>query len=169
MNFGANIFALDIDDHTPQDLAGMNNREDILRYLDGATAKLEASDRKKVKALKEKARKDAEKRRREYDKRQAKAVKQAEKDFMKMTTKDKSSNMLSTLRLKKAKSGSMHNLSNIGNNNSAAARPSFSAIVGGTMTGTRGITSTVQKKAIAKNRLGTLSNGDFKVHYITSY
>ncbi|GLV34945.1 Scaffold protein containing ankyrin repeats and SAM domain [Carabus blaptoides fortunei] len=162
VNFGANIFGLDIDDHTPQDLAGINNREDILRYLDGATAKLEASDRKKAKALKEKARKDADKRRREYDKRQAKAVKQAEKDFLKMTTKDKSSNMLSTLRLKKAKSGSMHNLSNIGNNNTTA-RPRFSEIVGGTMTGTRGITSIVQKKALAKTRLGTLSNGDFKI------
>lgn len=53
---------MDIDGHTPQELAGINNRDEILRYLDGATAKLEAGDKKKTKALKEKARKDAEKR-----------------------------------------------------------------------------------------------------------
>lgn len=32
VHFGANIFAMDIDERTPQDLAGMNSREDILRY-----------------------------------------------------------------------------------------------------------------------------------------
>lgn len=53
---------MDIDGHTPQELAGINNRDEILRYLDGVTAKLEASDKKKTKGLKDKAKKDAEKR-----------------------------------------------------------------------------------------------------------
>lgn len=56
------MFAMDIDGRTAQELAGMNSRDEILRYLDGVQAKMEASDRKKVKALKERAKKDAEKR-----------------------------------------------------------------------------------------------------------
>lgn len=62
VNFGCNIFAMDIDGRTAQELAGMNSRDEILRYLDSVQAKMEAGDKKKVKALKEKAKKDAEKR-----------------------------------------------------------------------------------------------------------
>lgn len=62
VNFGANIYAMDIDERTPQELAGINNREDILRFLDGVQAKMEAGDKKKAKALKDRAKKDAEKR-----------------------------------------------------------------------------------------------------------
>lgn len=62
VNFGANIFAMDIDQRTPQDLAGMNNRDEILRFLDTTTGKLESTDKKKTKGMKEKAKKDAEKR-----------------------------------------------------------------------------------------------------------
>lgn len=53
---------MDIDGRTAQELAGMNSRDEILRYLDSVQAKMEAGDKKKVKALKEKAKKDAEKR-----------------------------------------------------------------------------------------------------------
>lgn len=62
VNFGVNIYAMDIDERTPQELAGINNREEILRYLDGVAAKLEATDKKKAKLMKEKAKKNAEKR-----------------------------------------------------------------------------------------------------------
>lgn len=62
INFGANIFAMDIDERTPQDLAGMNNRDDILRLLDSFTGKMESTDKKKAKAMRERATKDAEKR-----------------------------------------------------------------------------------------------------------
>lgn len=62
VNFGCNIFAMDIDGRTPQELAGMNSRDEILRYLDSVQAKIEAGDKKKVKAMKEKAKKDVEKR-----------------------------------------------------------------------------------------------------------
>lgn len=62
VNFGCNIFAMDIDGRTAQELAGMNSRDEILRYLDGVQAKMEAGDKKKVKTLKEKAKKDTEKR-----------------------------------------------------------------------------------------------------------
>lgn len=62
VNFGANLYATDIDGRTAQELAGMNSRDEILRYLDSMGAKLEAGDKKKVKALKDKAKKDSEKR-----------------------------------------------------------------------------------------------------------
>lgn len=45
INFGANVFAMDVDGHTAQELAAINGREDILRYLDQATAKLENNDK----------------------------------------------------------------------------------------------------------------------------
>lgn len=62
VTFGANIYAMDIDERTPQELAGINGKEEILRFLDGFQAKLEASDKKKAKVLKDRAKKDAEKR-----------------------------------------------------------------------------------------------------------
>lgn len=43
--FGVNPFALDIDRHTAKDLAAINNRDDILRYLDASTANLELTDK----------------------------------------------------------------------------------------------------------------------------
>lgn len=61
VNFGANIFNTDIDGRTAQEVAGIYNRDDILRFLDGVTAKLEASDKKKAKAMKEKAKENAKK------------------------------------------------------------------------------------------------------------
>ncbi len=48
VNFGVNMWALDIDFHTPKDLAAINNKDDILRYLDSALSKEEAKDKKKV-------------------------------------------------------------------------------------------------------------------------
>lgn len=53
---------MDIDERTPQDLAGMNNRDEILRILDRACGSLEVVDKKKAKTMKDKAKKDAEKR-----------------------------------------------------------------------------------------------------------
>jgi len=45
VKFGVNIYALDIDNHSAKDLAAINNRDDILRYLDIATGNLEATDK----------------------------------------------------------------------------------------------------------------------------
>ncbi|KAK9688309.1 Ankyrin repeats (3 copies) [Popillia japonica] len=41
VNFGANIYAMDIDERTPKELSGINDREDIMKYLDSVAAKLE--------------------------------------------------------------------------------------------------------------------------------
>lgn len=52
VKYGANIYSLDIDNHNPTQLAAINNREDILRYLDAATAHLETTDKKKAYSMK---------------------------------------------------------------------------------------------------------------------
>lgn len=45
IKFGVNIYSLDIDHHSAKDLAAINNRDDILKYLDAATANLESTDK----------------------------------------------------------------------------------------------------------------------------
>lgn len=45
VKFGVNLYAQDIDRHTAKDLAAIHNRDDILRYLDTATAHLEQTDK----------------------------------------------------------------------------------------------------------------------------
>lgn len=161
VNFGCNFYAMDIDGRTAQELAGMNNRDDILRFLDGVHAKMEATDKKKAKAMKEKAKKDAEKRIKEFNKKQAKAELTAEK-LQKRVSKDYKPSMIETLKYR-IKSGSMSNLSNLG---PQAPRTSFSAIVsGGTISGPRNM-GTVQRKALANknNRLGNVED-EFKVSF----
>lgn len=66
MNYGVNLYAKDIDHHTPKDLAAMNDRQDILRFLDEQAALQSRTQPKKVKALMEKATKDADKRIKEF-------------------------------------------------------------------------------------------------------
>lgn len=48
VNFGVNMWALDIDFHSAKDLAAINSRDDILRYLDAAIGKEEVKEPKKV-------------------------------------------------------------------------------------------------------------------------
>ncbi|XP_064541393.1 pre-mRNA splicing regulator USH1G [Drosophila montana] len=102
--FGVNIYALDIDRHNAKDLAAINNRDEILRYLDAAAANFEANEKKKSKALKEIAEKECEKRVKEYMKRQQQQQQQ-HRDLQPssrqtLVSSSKSSNMLSTLKQK---------------------------------------------------------------------
>ncbi|UYV71721.1 USH1G [Cordylochernes scorpioides] len=80
VNFGVNLWALDNDFHTAKDLAAMNQRAEILKYLDEVIARQSALNKKLVMKLKEKSIKDAEKRVKAYNKLQKKAVKKAEKE-----------------------------------------------------------------------------------------
>ena len=80
INFGVNLWDLDIDFHSAKDLAAINNREDILKYLDAAGAQLEASNFKLAKSCQEKAKKEAEKRVKNFQKIQKKAEKTASKE-----------------------------------------------------------------------------------------
>lgn len=45
ISFGANLHSLDVDLHTPQDLAAINSRDQILRLLDSAVGTLDATDK----------------------------------------------------------------------------------------------------------------------------
>ncbi|XP_055858767.1 pre-mRNA splicing regulator USH1G isoform X1 [Episyrphus balteatus] len=135
LKFGVNIYALDIDKHSAKDLAAINNRDDILRFLDAATANLEAADRKKAKTMKEIAEKNCEKRIKEYMKRQQKT----EQEYENM--KPKPSTMLAALK---------HKIwSSQGNLNKPPKEPmngaKFSDLVGGSISSRVGA---VQKKVM---------------------
>lgn len=88
VSFGANIWQMDNDYHTPMDLAAIREKTECVEYLDGVRLKQESLDKKvnsvdfsqalicnetfialqKVGKLQEKAKKDAEKRIEKYEK-----------------------------------------------------------------------------------------------------
>lgn len=150
VKFGANLFALDIDNHNPQQLAAINNREEILRYLDSAAAHLEATDKKKAKEFKEKAKKHSEKRIKEFLKRQQKHEEHQE---------DEKLNMLKTVK-HKFSWGSQGNLSKIKDSNVAPSKDSFSAL-----TGTIVPRSAALRKlqALKPTRQANAKAGEFKI------
>lgn len=154
VKFGANLFALDIDNHNPQQLAAINNREEILRYLDSAAAHLEATDKKKANGFKEKAKKHSEKRIKEFVKRQQKHEEQQDVER---------SNMLKAMK-HKFWTGSHGNLSKMKDSNAAApSKDTFSALVGG---GTIVQRSAAQRKiqALKQTRQANANNvGEFKI------
>ncbi|KFM66455.1 Usher syndrome type-1G protein-like protein, partial [Stegodyphus mimosarum] len=80
VNFGVSLWALDNDFHTASNVAAMNQREEIIRYLDDVVARQSALNKKLVQKLKEKAVIEAEKRVKLYQKLQRKAAKRAEKE-----------------------------------------------------------------------------------------
>lgn len=150
VKFGANIFALDIDNHSPQQLAAINNREDILRYLDASAAHLEATDKKKANGFKEKAKKHSEKRIKEFLKRQQKHEDHQEADR---------STMLKSMK-KKFWTGSHGNLSN--DSSTLQSKETFGTLVG---IGTVVQRSAAQRKiqALKQTRQANANSGDFKI------
>lgn len=152
VKFGANIFALDIDNHNPQQLAAINNREEILRYLDAAAAHLEATDKKKASGFKEKAKKHSEKRIKEFVKRQAKHEEQQQHDA------ERSSSMLKAMK-HKFLSGSHGNLSKLKDSNAQQPKE-FSALVGGTIVQRSAAERKIQ--ALKQSRKLNTAN-DFKI------
>lgn len=153
VKFGANLFALDIDNHNPQQLAAINNREDILRYLDAAAAHLEATDKKKANVFKEKAKKHSEKRIKEFLKRQQKHEEQRQDT--------ESSNMLKAMK-HKFWTGSHGNLSKMKESNNLQ-KDTFSTLVGGG--GTIVQRSAAQRKiqALKQTRQANVNSSEFKV------
>ncbi|TRY77153.1 hypothetical protein TCAL_00067 [Tigriopus californicus] len=79
INFGVNMYGLDIDMHTPQELAAMNDCTEILQYFDAVHTKAEAEDPKRVKKLQEQAQRDTLKLKKNFQKVQDKADKMATK------------------------------------------------------------------------------------------
>lgn len=157
VQFGVNLYALDIDNHSAQDLAAINNRDNILRYLDAAAANLEAVDKRKVRELKEQAKKKSEKRAREFAKKQQKVEPGYDDDTR--IRPHRPSNMLQMLK-HKIWSGSQGNLKGSHRNNLNNNSTKFSALVGGTVTGSRGV---VKKRAEASKMRQQMENGGFKI------
>uniref|UniRef100_A0A182JUT1 NAD(+) ADP-ribosyltransferase n=1 Tax=Anopheles christyi TaxID=43041 RepID=A0A182JUT1_9DIPT len=166
VQFGVNLYALDIDHHSAQDLAAINNRDKILRYLDAAAATLEATDRKKAHEFREQAKKKSEKRAREFASRQQKLDR--EQDTSIRIRPHRPSNMLQALK-HKLWSGSQGNLAQgqprIVNESSVGLPPpmsttKFSALVGGTVLRGGGA---VKKRADAMKIRQQMENGDFKI------
>ncbi|XP_041771529.1 Usher syndrome type-1G protein homolog [Anopheles merus] len=171
VQFGVNLYALDIDHHSAQDLAAINNRDKILRYLDAAAATLEATDRKKAHEYREQAKKKSEKRAREFASRQQKLDR--EQDTTIRIRPHRPSNMLQALK-HKLWSGSQGNLAQgqprIVNDSPGLQQPSqppppvsttkFSALVGGTVLRGGGA---VKKRADAMKIRQQMENGDFKI------
>lgn len=151
VNFGVNIYALDIDHHSAKDLSAINNRDDILQLLDNAMATLEMNDRKKAKSMKEHAQKYSDKKAKQYSKKQQKFEQEVEIKPM----PHRPSTGLAALKQKLLRTGSHGNLNNNQQQNGSAppirrdtltvGSQNFSSIVGGTLSGApRGA---VQRKA----------------------
>nr|CAD7588218.1 unnamed protein product [Timema genevievae] len=178
-NFGANLWSLDIDFHTAKELAAMNNRDEVLRFLDMAAAKEETANRKGVRSMKEKAEKDAKKRSKEFEKLKKKADKQAKKENEnqkkqreKMTITEQNdvnimphrpSNVLTALKMG-YKGHSMGTLGSVSKNFSEIVAPMSGGNSAGRKTTTSNIQKKVQKKLKGQMGTGSVHNvGDFKV------
>lgn len=153
VKFGANIFALDIDNHNPQQLAAINNREDILRYLDASAAHLEATDKKKARDFKERAKKHSEKRIKEFVKRQQKHDEQQKEP-------DKST-MLKSMK-DKFLTRSHGNLSKLKDSSSLQSKDTFSTLVGSGTVVQRGAAQR-RIQALKQTRQANANSGDFKI------
>lgn len=151
VKFGVNLYSLDIDRHTAKDLAAINNRDDILRYLDSAAAHLELTEKKKCKTYKEEAEKLYEKLMKEYTKRQQKMEQNIEPDYNGMPHRP--STLLSDWK-QRIWSSSQGNLKQPAKDIPAVTNGTkFSTLVGGTISGPRG---TVQRRAEASKALSLI-------------
>ncbi|XP_076333942.1 SAM_USH1G_HARP domain-containing protein Sans isoform X1 [Tachypleus tridentatus] len=79
VNFGVNLWAMDNDFHTAKDIAAINQRNEILKFLDQVLSRQSMENPKTTQKMKEKAVRDTEKRVKHFQKIQKKATKQAEK------------------------------------------------------------------------------------------
>lgn len=162
VKFGCNIFALDIDNHTPQNLAAINNRDEILRYLDMAAGSLEATDKKKVKMFKEQAKKHSEKRIKQFTKRQQKQEQ--------VQLENEKSNMLKAMKMR-LWSGSHGNLSKSKDSSFLQSQDNtrFSTLVGGgTLVASRGAAQRKIQSIKAKHQANSIASSDFKIGEIES-
>ena len=80
VSFGVSLWSLDNQYHTAKEVAAVNNREDIVQFLDVVTAKQSALNTKVVQKLKEKALNEAEKRIKLFQKMQIKTSRLAERE-----------------------------------------------------------------------------------------
>jgi hypothetical protein len=139
----------------------INNREEILRYLDVAIGNIESTDKKKVKAMKEQAKKHSEKRIKQFAKRQQQQQQQE-------TEKSK----LKTMK-QRFWSGSHGNLSK--SKDSSFLQPQentkYSALVGGTIQVQRGAAQRKIQALKARQQSSnnnSISSSEFKIGEVES-
>lgn len=122
VKFGINFYALDIDGHNAKDLAAINNREDILRYLDAAITHFEQTDKKKAKTYKESAEKKYDKLSKQYSER----VQKLEEEIMAPPPKPTAGSKLSRLWKGTIKGqSSTHSAMNSNSNNANNGQQQF--------------------------------------------
>lgn len=86
VSFGANVWCLDNDYHTPLDMAASRGHMDCVRYLDSIAAKQITINPKLVSKLKERAFRNAEKRIKNCEKLQRRHHERMEKRFLRETS-----------------------------------------------------------------------------------
>lgn len=172
VSFGVNLWALDNDFHTASDVASLNQRDEVLRFLDQAISKQSALNKKLVQRMKEKALREADKRRKGYQKLTRKAAKKAERDD-KMLEKQRK-RMAQVELLVEANSGTVSSgvIPLHGDNHRLGGLPratKFSDMVNSghstTVSSRKGL-GAVSKKVHLKKQ--TTDPGDFKVRGIES-
>lgn len=86
VNWGASIFSLDNDYHSPLDLASLHEKTEVMQYLDGVHAEQQRKNPKHVARLKEEAVKNAERNIKRYERLQEEAARRAQKEQRKLTS-----------------------------------------------------------------------------------
>ena len=97
VSFGASIWALDNDFHTPLDVAVLNDHNETVKYLDAVADKQATLNKKVVKKLREKASVEAQKRVKKYNKLQEKANKKAEVEDKKLAKEREKMGVVGTI------------------------------------------------------------------------
>lgn len=168
VSFGINLWALDNDYHTAKDVAAINNREEVVKFLDNVIAKQSALNTKTVQKLKEKAILEAEKRIKAFQKLQKKAVKKAEKEE-KQIEKERKKSIANDNSQNKNQTAIYSSISKESRNNHASLK--FSDIVNANLTGTTNkikVLGGVSKKVLLRKQQSDSLSNDFKVRDIIS-
>ena len=162
VNFGVNIFCLDIDMHTPKELAAMNDCQDILRYLDETAADQEVQSAKKVKSLQEKAEKEATKLLKNFKKIQKKADKLNVKEKKHLDKEMQNLDLSPEPKIEQVDTSPPKNSSNVAtkfseitNNNANNGNPISTSTING-----KKLIGTVSKKLNLKKNQAKMENKD---------
>jgi len=150
VNYGINLWDLDIDLHSAKDLAAINKHEDILKYLHTAATQLEALNPKLARTCQEKAKKEAEKRVKTFQKIQKKAEKIASKESQAIEKKREMIHSTSTIKNNAYGAGPFSSLTvQRDTKDGNGTQPRYSELLGGTVRSRKllgGVFSKIQKK-----------------------
>ncbi|KAL4240419.1 ankyrin repeat [Mactra antiquata] len=151
INFGANIWLMDNDMHTALEIAGLENREEIVKLLDAAQTEQLRKNPKVVQKLKESAMRDAERNLKYYERLQEKASKEMERHRKQMGDVIQNGDFKPPTKKSFVKTLTMRIKGNTAKSKNAKQSTAFSDLVNGT-------TKSSQKKHIDAQTVN-----DFKV------